>query len=78
MKVSVLIYGCSDVVSVPARVKKQWQHWNLQGGHPDKGGDNENNHALKGEYNAFKATFEAWLQDHPTGQPDFQIWFQTA
>jgi hypothetical protein len=67
-----------DGLSVPAPVKKQWQHWNLNGGHPDKGGDNENYHALKGEYNAFKANFEAWLQAHPTGQPDFQTWCQAA
>jgi hypothetical protein len=66
-----------DGLTVPAPVKKQWQHWNLSGGHPDKGGDTENYHALKGEYNAFKANFEAWCQARDaTGQPDFQTWCQ--
>jgi hypothetical protein len=41
-----------DGLSVPAPVKRQWQHWNLSGGRPDKGGDTENYHALKGAYKA--------------------------
>ena len=78
MLVGSIEISIDDGLSVPAPVKKQWQHWNLNGGHPDKGGDNENYHALKGEYNVFKANFEAWLQAHPTGQPDFQTWCQSA
>jgi DNA repair exonuclease SbcCD ATPase subunit len=64
-----------DSLPVPYQVKKQWHNWNCKNGaHPDKGGDTEAYHIVKGEYNTFKASFGAWLQAHPTGQPDFMTW----
>ena len=63
-----------DGLPVPALVKKQWQHWNVAGGHPDKGGNQEAYNEMKEQYTAFKVNFDAWLQAHPTGQQDFQTW----
>ena len=62
-----------DGLPVPKPVKKAWQRWNLKG-HPDKGGDEEAYNAVKGEYTAFKQNFQAWQQEHPSGQLNFQRW----
>eukprot|EP00802_Teleaulax_amphioxeia_P008314 Tamp_08322.p1 GENE.Tamp_08322~~Tamp_08322.p1 ORF type:complete len:631 (+),score=186.87 Tamp_08322:29-1894(+) len=64
----------TDGLPVPKEVKKAWQHWNLKGHHPDEGGDEEAYNAVKGEYTAFKQNFQAWQQEHPSGQLNFQRW----
>jgi len=42
---------------VPQKVKKAWQHWNLAGGNPDKGGDKDEHMAMYQEYEDFKEWF---------------------